>query len=104
MANWWFDNQNINNLKGVPGDDSNRVVLPDDTIIGILLQNPLARADFALLVPTMLPAEQVRLNGIVTRNPRVQEKEPNLDPGIQEDRFMAAQNIPGFHDPNRRKK
>lgn len=104
MGNWWFDNQNVNNLKGVPGEDGNRVILPDETIIGFLLNNPTARRDFKAIVPTMLPAEQARLNGIVARNPRVLEKDPNPDPQVIEDRFMAQQNIPGFHDPNRRKK
>ena len=104
MGNWWIDNQGINNLKGVPGDPTNRVVLPDESIIGFLISVPLARSGFKLLLPTMLPAEQVRLNGIVARNPRVLFNEPELDPGIQADRLMASFNIPGFHDPNRRKK
>lgn len=69
-----------------------------------MLSVPIARRDFLLLVPTMLPEEQVRLNGIVARNPRVLEPDPELDPGIQSDRLMAKFNIPGFHDPNRRRR
>jgi hypothetical protein len=104
MGNWWFDDQGKNNLKGVPGDDSNKVVLPDSSIIGFMLEVPLARRDFKLIVPTMLPLEQDRLNALVAQNPRILELEPNLDPGIQDDRLMQKFNTPGFHDPNRRKR
>jgi len=102
--NWWFDNQDRNNLRGVEDDPSNRPILPDAMIIEFLLQNPNARRDFRIIVPLMLPDEQTRLNGIVARNPRVLSAEPNLDPGIIEDRFQASQNRPGFRDPNRRRK
>lgn len=104
MGNWWIDNQGVNNLAGVVNCTTNRVILPDSTIIALLLENPRARRDFALIVPTMLPDEQTRLYGLVARNPRIQEAEPNLDPQIQDDRLMQKFNVPGFHDPNRRKR
>lgn len=105
MGNWWFDDQGKNNLKGVLGDDSNKIVLPDSSIIGFMLEVPLARRDFKLIVPLMLPLEQDRLNALVAQNPRIQELEPNLDPGIQDDRLMKKFNVQGaYHDPNRRKR
>lgn len=105
MSNWWFDNQNVNNLKGVVGDETNPIILPDVTIIQFLLELPLARTDFQLLVPTMLPAEQERLNGIVAMNPRVLQEDPSPDPQVVDDKFMAVQNTMGvFHDPNRRRR
>lgn len=104
IGNWWFDDQGKNNLKGVEGDPANKIVLPEGSIIGFMLSIPIARRDFKLLVPTMLPDEQVRLNGIAARNPRILEEEPDLDPGIQSDRLMIKFNTPGFHDPNRRRR
>lgn len=104
MANWWFDDQGKNNLKGVPGDPFNRLVLPDSSIVQFLIDNPFARRDFQLLVPTMLPDEQTRLNGIIARRPRLLFPEPDLDPQIQDDRLMNNFNKSGaFFDPNRRK-
>lgn len=102
--NWWFDNQGVNNLKGVENDPTNRIILPDDSIINFLLRSPQARRDFQALVPTMLPDEQERLNGIVARYPRVLFDDPMPDPQVVDDRFMASQNKPGFFDPNRRKR
>jgi len=52
----------------------------------------------------MLPDEQVRLNGIAAKNPRSLFDDPEPDPQIVDDRFMAALNKPGFFDPNRRKR
>lgn len=105
MANWWFDEQGINNLRGVPGDPDNRPVLPDATIVQFLVENPQARIDFKAVVPTMLPAEQIRLNGLVTRNPRVLFAIQINDPQIESDIFQNTLNRQGaFFDPNRRKK
>lgn len=101
MANWWFDNQGRNNLAGVPGDPSNPAVLPDHVIIDLLIRVPIAKRDFQALVPTMLPAEQVRLNGLAARNPLTLQPFPFNDQRI-DDVFMAVQNRPGIHDPNRR--
>jgi len=104
-ANWWFDELGVNNLAGVPGDDSNRVILPDATIVQFLLGNPQARIDFQALVPTMLPEEQDRLNGIVARNPRVLQKDPDPDPQVVDDQFQNTLNRQGvFYDPNRRRR
>jgi hypothetical protein len=104
QGNWWFDNQNVNNLKGIPDDPVNRIILPDETIIEFLLALPIARRDFQIIVPLMLPEEQTRLNGIVAKNPRCLTDEPDLDAGIQSDRVMAQFNTIGVHDPNRRRR
>lgn len=106
MGNWWIDNQGVNNLGSTPGKcgEPGRYILPDDSIIGFMLENPRARADFKAIVPTMSPEDQARLWALVARHPRILEKEPNLDPGIQADRLMVKFNVPGFHDPNRRKR
>ncbi len=100
--NWWFDDMGRNNLSGVP-NTSTPPILTDDRIIEFLLQNPQARIEFRELLPTMLPAEQERLNGIVTKNPRVLLGYP-IDEQVIDDRFMNALNNSGFRDPNRRKR
>lgn len=103
--NWWFDDQGVNNLKGVPGDDSNRVILPEHTIVQFLLDEPQARIDFQTILPTMLPTEQDRLNALIARNPRVLQKDPCPDPQVVDDRFQNTLNRQGvFYDPNRRKR
>jgi hypothetical protein len=101
--NWWVDNQGRNNLAGIPGDPDNPAVLPDYLIVDLLINIPLAKTDFQLLVPTMSPAEQVRLNGLVARYPITLQPFPFNDQQV-EDRFMASQNVPGVHDANRRKR
>ena len=102
-GNWWFDNQGRNNLAGIPGDPDNPAVLPDHIIIDLLINVPIAKQDFQKIVPLMSVAEQARLNGIVARNPITLQPFPFNDQR-QEDVFMASQNRPGVHDPNRRKK
>jgi hypothetical protein len=104
MGNWWFDDLGVNNLKGVPDDPDNPIILPDQIIVEFLIQNPQARADFKTLVPTMLPLEQVRLNDLSARNPRVLQKTIVNDDQIIDDAFQASQNKPGFFDPNRRRR
>jgi len=103
MANWWFDAQGRNTLKGVDDDPTNRPVLPVDSIIEFLLGNPFARRDFQLILPAMLPAEQERLNAIVEQNPRCLRDDPDPDPQVLSDQFMGALNKPiTFFDANRR--
>lgn len=102
-GNWWYDNQGRNNLAGIPGDPDNPAVLPDYLIVEFLIRVPIAKRDFLAVVPLMSPAEQVRLNGLVARNPSTLKPFPFNDQQ-QEDRFMASQNRPGVHDPNRRRK
>jgi hypothetical protein len=105
MTNWWIDELGVNNLRGVPGDPTNPVILSDDSILEFLLNIPLAQQDFLRTLPAMLPDEQIRLNAIVSRNPRALEKYPNPDPQILSDQFMNALNRTAFrfHDPNRRR-
>jgi hypothetical protein len=102
-GNWWYDNQGRNNLAGIPGDPDNPAVLPDYLIVEILINVPIAKLDFQRVVPLMSPAEQERLNGLVARNPLTLQPFPFNDQR-QEDLFMASQNRPGIHDPNRRRK
>jgi len=101
MANWWFDSQGRNNLAGVPGDPDNPAVLPDYLIVDLLINIPIAKRDFQALVPLMLPAEQSRLNALIAANPLTLQPFPFNDQRI-DDVFMASQNRPGIHDPNRR--
>lgn len=102
-GNWWFDNQNRNNLSGIPGDADNPAILPDHVIVDFLLNIPIAKQDFKVLVPTMLPEEQVRLNGITARNPLTLQPFTFNDQH-QSDVFMSLQNTPGVHDPNNRRR
>ena len=103
MGNWWFDNQGRNNLSGIPGDPDNPAVLPDDMIVNLLTNIPIAKQDFYVLVPLMPAAEQVRLRGLVARNPATLQPFPNNDQD-QADILMAGLNKPGVHDPNNRRK
>ena len=103
MGNWWFDNQERNNLSGIPGNPDNPAVLPDDVIVDLLINIPIAKHDFYLLVPTMTAAEQTRLNDLVARNPISLQPFPFNDQE-QADAMMASQNTPGVHDPNNRRK
>lgn len=103
--NWWIDNQGVNNLRGVYDDPDNPLILLDDQIIQFVLSNPQAQRDFFALVPTMLPGEQERLNGLVSSYPRMEIPNPYPDPQVIDDRFQARQNTTGvFFDPNRRRR
>jgi hypothetical protein len=102
-GNWWFDNQGRNNLAGIPGDEDNPAILPDHVIVDMLIRVPIAKRDFVILVPTMLPGEQVRLNGLTAMNPLTLQPFPFNDQQV-EDQFMRSQNVPGVHDPNNRRK
>ena len=103
MRNWWFDDQDRNNLAGIPGDADNPAILPDDIIIDLLINIPIAKKDFEDLVPRMLPEEQARLNGLVARYPITLQPFPFNDQR-QDDLFMSSQNTPGVRDPNRKRK
>lgn len=102
-GNWWFDNQGRNNLAGIPGDPDNPAILPDDVIVNLLINVPIAKRDFVALVPLMTAEEQDRLNGLVARNPLTLQPFPFNDQEV-EDRFMKSQNTPGVHDPNNRRR
>lgn len=102
-GNWWYDNQGRNNLAGIPGNADNPAILPDHVIVDLLIRVPLAKHDFLVLVPTMLPEERVRLNDLVARNPIALQPFPFNDQRV-DDIFMASQNVPGVHDPNNRRK
>ena len=103
MGNWWYDNEGRNNLSGIPGDPDNPAVLPDDVIVDLLINVPIAKQDFYALLPLMDPAEQVRLNNLVAMNPISLQPFPFNDQE-QADAMMASQNTPGVHDPNNRRR
>lgn len=101
-TNWWINNQGVNTLRGVHGDPTNPPIFPDDWIVNFLIHLAPAKKGFRELVPLMLPAEQERLYALVEANPRTLEADPDPDPQVIDDRFMASQNAPGVHDANRR--
>jgi len=101
--NWWIDNQGRNNLAGIPGDPDNPAILPDDVIIDILINIPVAKQDFQNMLPYLTGAEQARLNALVLRNPLTLQPFP-FDDQQAADTFMGGQNVPGVHDPNNRRR
>ena len=68
-----------------------------------LLNIPISKQDFMALVPTMLPEEQARLNGLTARNP-LTLLPFTFNHQEVDDRFMASLNTPGIHDPNNRRR
>jgi len=101
--NWWFDNQERNNLAGIVGDPTNPAILPDHIILDLLISIPIAKEDFLKIVPLMSAPEQARLNGLIDRCPLALQPFPYNDQQI-DDRFMKGLNTPGVRDPNRKRK
>ena len=96
MPNWWVDEATgLNNLSGTSDDP----VLPDRTILEFLKQYAVARQDFLLIVPTMTPAEQTRLNDLVQENPGAMRSE--LPPQVREDRVQKKWNTTGIRTVGR---
>lgn len=56
---------------GNPPDPSNPIRLPDGFIYDSIRTVRKAREDFFEILPTLLPAEQDRLNDLLERNPNV---------------------------------
>ena len=93
--NWWYNNSGLNLLKGVDGDDSNPLRLPDATIIDFLRRIPAARAGFEAAVPNMLPEEQDRLRKLALSC-------QHLDESYRyEDAFQNTQNKQGVRTAGR---
>lgn len=90
-GNWWIDVSGRNTLRGVPGDDTNPPILGNDIILSLLNRYPDARLGFKALLPTMLPAEQERLNSLLATNPYA-FKSPQVDPQTESDRIQRAWN------------
>lgn len=65
-SEWWFNEAGDNMLKGVEGDPDNPIRISDEDIVDFLMHIPQARFSFDRLLPTMLPAEQDRLNYVVS--------------------------------------
>ena len=61
-VDWWYDDTGTNLLKGVEDDTDNPIMMEGDMIIDFLSTIPAALESFNRLVPTMLVAEQNRLN------------------------------------------
>jgi len=64
VSEWWFNNSGQNLLSGIPDDEANPPKLSDSMIQQHLRRIPAARESFERLLPTMLPEEQERLNGL----------------------------------------
>lgn len=92
---WWYNNSGLNLLKGIEGDDTNPIRLPDASIIDFLRRIPAARDSFNRLVPNMLEDEQVRLR-------KLAESCQHLDEGYRyEDAFQNSQNRQGIRTTGR---
>lgn len=90
MGEWWFNNSNLNLLKGVEDDDTNPIRLSDETIVDFLRRIPAARLSFNRLVPSMLEDEQARLRVLASAAQR-----PMVDTSTTHDNFQANQNKAG---------
>lgn len=91
MANWWIDPGGTNTLKGVEGDPTNPIKLPDNYILNFLGKIPKARHDFNVLFPNLLPEEQARLLAIIAENPFIKTK-IMIDEQENSDRFASVLN------------
>jgi hypothetical protein len=89
---WWIDDTGRNTLRGVAGDTNNPPILPDEFILDFLRTIPEARESFNRLYPTMLPAEQERLDPIAASARFLQPDIKAVDDG-----FQARQNTAGIH-------
>lgn len=92
---WWYNNSGLNLLKGVLGDETNPIRLPDASIVEFLRRIPAARDSFERLVPTMLEEEQVRLRQLALSC-------QHLDEGYRyEDAFQRVMNRQGVRTAGR---
>lgn len=66
---YWTWNRTLNGLAGVEGDPNNPPVLHEDFIVYALHTSKIAAAQFDILFPKLLPAEQERLIEILIRRP-----------------------------------
>jgi len=80
-------------LKGVDGDIKNPPRLQNDFILYCLRTSNQARSEFNQIVPTMLPAEQTRLETLILNNPG--PSQILADPQVVEDNFQRAMNTQG---------
>jgi len=71
MSTWWHKENGENTLKGVEDDDTNPPRLTAEDIAHFLRTSQKAREDFDVVYPTLLAAEQARLDAIVACNPRM---------------------------------
>jgi len=69
-AEWWYDDTGANLLKGVEDDPDNPILLWNDMIVDFLSTIPAALESFNRVVPTMLVAEQDRLNALAVGVPK----------------------------------
>lgn len=89
---WWVDGAGRNLLRGVPGDEDNPPLLPEDYIIDFLRHVPAARESFNRLYPTMLPEERERLDILAQSAGNL-----TISPKTRSDRFQRSQNTVGIH-------
>jgi len=91
---YWTDDRGVNMLKGVEDDPDNPPRLPESAILYALRMSPVARQQFAWIVPNLLPEEQDRLEEILQRNPRMSKL--LVDDQTVEDRFQNWWNSRGI--------
>ena len=83
--NWWVSNEGKNTLE--------EGVLPEETVLEFLWQNPFARKDFEKIVPTMSAYERERLRKLVQDNPYIKYLMP--DPQVMGDKIQSNHNKAG---------
>ena len=71
--NWWVKDNGVVTLKGVDDDDDNPPILTAEEIAYFLRTSGDARLAYNEIYPTLLPAEQDRLDAIIEDNPRMTE-------------------------------
>lgn len=94
VTNWWINSNGKNALKGVEGDPTNPILCSDGDIVYFLQEYADAYLGFFMIVPTMLPEEQARLNNLVLENPIVNT--PQENPSDVDERIQRAWNTRGI--------
>ena len=90
MAEWWFNNSGQNMLQGIPGDESNPALLPDEKIASFFDRIPEARASYLRLRTGLPEAERERLDTLLRMADGVE-----LDPVVISDAIQRNWNQDG---------
>jgi hypothetical protein len=100
-TNYWIGDDGVNNLKGVEGDALNPIRCADEFILYAIMQSQKARQDFNIMLPTLLPDEQIRLNDLLDANPFTKTTMVE-DPINTSDSFQSGLNKAGVDAPRKR--
>ena len=95
FKNWWVNDSGINLLKGVEGDPQNPIILGDDLILDFYHRIPQARIDMEAILPSMSPAEKLRIKTLLAHNPIATA--PWVSESEQSEAFMRKMNTAGVH-------